>query len=108
MKQAAVFVIAAIALFLIGRFTAPVTVVEDKRKIDSLIRDSQESAKREAAYKEKINHLTILGDTWFNEAQKKPEEKIITRTIYRNDTSVNNHLDSAGIAAKFRARYPVN
>ncbi|HQQ81955.1 MAG TPA: hypothetical protein PK059_02140 [Cyclobacteriaceae bacterium] len=106
MKQAAIFVIAAIALFLIGRWTAPVTVVEDKRKIDSLVNDLDKAIFLRDQAEDSMNHYRIQSDTWFAEYEKERKTKSVTHTVYDNRKKAIDRLTDADLDSAFRAVYP--
>ncbi len=107
MKQSAIIVVIAFAVFFAGRFTAPVKEVEDTRKIDSLTKDIAKRDRRETVLKDSVKFFRIMSDTWFEQAMKKQDGKIVTRTIYNNEKIRIDSLDTTGLSAEFSARYPV-
>lgn len=105
MKNIVVFFIIVLAVFALGRFTAPTSHPNNQGKIDSLKKDIAARVKELAKARDSVRQLDILSTTWFNVAMEAQKAKVITRTIYRNDTSTISHLDSAGITKAFIARY---
>ncbi len=99
-----VLIVLAIVLFFVGRFTAPVKVVEDTHKIDSLIRDAAKRERREAILKDSVNHYKILSDTWFKQAQNKKIERIIIYK-YNVDAAKISKFSKAEIDSAFTKRY---
>lgn len=95
----------AVALFFLGRFTAPKPVENNNREIDSLRRGI---AFRDIAIekaRDSVKQFSILADTWFKMSEETRKEKVITRTIYRNDTSKINDYSVPELDSVFRARY---
>ena len=105
MKNSIVILLVILAVFALGRFTAPTSHPNNQGKIDSLKKDIATRGRELAKARDSVRQLDILSTTWFNEAMEAKKAKVITRTIYRNDTSAISHLDSAGITKAFLARY---
>ncbi len=97
-------IVLAIILFFVGRFTAPVKMVEDTHKIDSLIRDAAKHERREAILKDSVNHYKILSDTWFEQAQNKKIERVIIYK-YNADTAKISKFSKDEIDSAFIKRY---
>lgn len=95
----------AVALFFAGRFTAAKPTQDNTREIDGLKRAI---ASRDIALKhsrDSIRQYSILADTWFKMSEETQKGKVITRTIYRNDTSKINDYSLPELDSMFRSRY---
>ncbi len=92
MKQSAILIIAAIALFFVGRFTAPPKEVEDTRRVDSITRELVKHIKGEQMWKDSSAFKDILATTWFNEAMKNKKGERVIITKFNEDTTRNRSL----------------
>ncbi len=106
MKQSAIIVLVCVALFLIGRFTAPQKPTDDRRAIDSLKAKIATHERREAILKDSLKRANIMSDTWYNLYDSATKIKSITHTIYDNRTKAIDRLTDADLDSAFRAVYP--
>lgn len=90
-KIGIIFVL-VVGLFLAGRWTATKKIDTHHRAIDSLMRDISLRTKERDQAIDSVKHYKIMADTWFKAAESAQREKIITRTIYAQDTSRNRHF----------------
>ncbi len=81
-----------VTIFLIGRFTAPKPFIDNREKIKALIQDTVRLANQRDVALDSMRHYHIMANTYFKVSQDKQKEKIITRTIYRNETIRNRSL----------------
>lgn len=109
MKQSILLVFGALIVgLIIGNLTAPKTIEDNQKVIDSLKRDIQARERKINEAIDSMNHYKVLSETWFQVANENIKKKTIYKTIYLRDTARNNSFTLDQLDSAFRAKYGSN
>jgi hypothetical protein len=107
-RLAVVAFLVVVAIFLVGRLTAPKAESNEQYKaaIDSLRRDA---VKHEMALRKAdrlIEHYKSQSDVWFSNYKELEKRKTVTRTIHDNEVKRIDSFTATQLDSAFARRYP--